>query len=103
MRFRVVWADDIEDLPADGDELIGDDAAVALPGERFGTHEGRAGSLGESLQFGESRLELIGEHVVGVRGEGCDTPSGVLARFGFACATPAERREVGVRDADLAK
>ena len=45
----VVGADDVEDLPALGYELVGDEAAVAAPGEGFGAHDGGARVSGEGL------------------------------------------------------
>ena len=49
MGPRVVGADDVEDLPALGYELVGDEAAVAAPREGFSAHDGGALVSGECL------------------------------------------------------
>ena len=102
MWLGVVGADDVENLPALGDELVGDEAAVAAPGEGFGAHDGGARVAGEGLEFVERSFEFFGEHVVGVGGEGGDVPGGVVGGFDVARgAAAAEVGEVGVGDAEV--
>ena len=49
MRHCLVRANDILHFPTRGDELIGDEAAVAAPREGFGAHDGGALVSGECL------------------------------------------------------
>jgi hypothetical protein len=94
----VVRADDVEDLPIFGEELVSDEAAVALPGEGFGAHDHGAGLRGDFLQFDVRGAEFVHEHVVGIRGEGGDAPRRVWRVSGALVAPAAERAEVSVLD-----
>jgi hypothetical protein len=101
MGLGVVGADNVGYLPFLRDELIGDEAAVAAPGEGFGAHDGRALLSGEGLQIFERRFEIVGEHVIGVRCERGDLPGRVFRGFAWRSAAAAEGREVGVGDAEV--
>lgn len=89
--------EDVADLPALEDQGVGDEGAMAAPGDGFGAHDGggsRAGDLREGVEaFGELR----GCHVVGVSAEGGVAPAGVDGVLA-AVAAAAKGFQVGVVD-----
>ena len=78
---------------------------MAVPGEGFGAHDGGALVVGEGLQFGKCGFEIVGEHVVGVGGEGGDLPGWSFTwhcgLFTSPGAAAAEGGEVGVGEAEV--
>ena len=89
--------EDVADLPAFEDQGVGDEGAVAAPGDGFGTHDGGGGSGGDLSEGVEAFGELGSGHVVGVSAKGCVAPAGVGGVFAAVTAA-AEVFHVGVVD-----
>ena len=68
---------------------------MTAPWDGFGAHDGGAGSVGDSNEFGEAFGKLRSGHVVGVAAKRGVAPSGVDGVFA-AVAAAAEGFEVGV-------
>ena len=60
-----------------GDEVVGDDAAVAAPPHCLGAHHRGGGFGGVVAEFGEGARELVAEGVVGVVVEAAVAPVAV--------------------------
>jgi hypothetical protein len=95
-------AEDVFDGDAPDGESVGDERAVAAPGEGFGAHE-RAGLFGGEMKgAGEGGYEIGSLHVVGVAAEAGVAPTGVDGVL-FGVAEAAEGFEVDVADAARAE
>jgi hypothetical protein len=84
-------------LPAAQAEHIGEQAAMATPPLRFGTHDGHAAPRCQVLQPGEAVGELRRAQMVGVAAEPGDPPA-VVARAGGHRPPAAQGAEVLVGD-----
>jgi hypothetical protein len=59
--FNLSRLHDVNDVPAQGDKTVSEDAAVAAPGQDFGAHDGGSPLRGESRQVVEGGGELVGQ------------------------------------------
>lgn len=87
MLFGGCLAHDMKDAPASYGKGVGDEGAVAAPGDDLGAHDGYALLTSEGFQFGEARVEFGGGHVVGVASKGGVAPAGVRRVFGGMAQT----------------
>ena len=78
MFFHLIESNDVPDGPAAGDELVGDESAVAAPGERFGAHDRRPRLPGKRRELIKGASKRVGLHVIGKGGERGDPPAGVV-------------------------
>ena len=88
----------MQDFEAPGDQGIGDEPAVAAPGDGLGAEDGRGRLSGAADQPLQGCGEHGGLHVVGVAAEGLDPPGGV-GGVGAGGAAASEVRLVDVLDA----
>ena len=95
-------AEDVFDGNAADSESVGDEGAVAAPGDGFGAHEGAGLFSGEMKGAGKGGFEIGGLQVVGVATEAGIAPAGVDGIF-FGVAKATEGFEVDVADAAGAK
>lgn len=98
VRIGTVRAQDMQNLDASDDQGVGDEAAMAAPGDRFGAEDDGGMRRGAAHQALEGGGELRGLHVVGVAAEGLDPPGGMLG-VGARGAPAAEVGLVEVVDA----
>ena len=76
-------------------QCVGDQRAVATPGNRLRAHHCDRPLRGQCVELGQTALEVVGEHVVGVAPEARVLPAGV--RRVLACpAQAAEQWEMNV-------
>ena len=73
--------EDVADLPALEHHGVGDEGAVAAPGDGFGAHDGGGCCGGDLSEGGEAFGELRSGHIVGIAAEGCVAPAGVGGAF----------------------
>ena len=77
MRIGFGCTHDVVDWVAARDQGIGDQGAVAAPGDGLGAHDGD-GFGGRSVGQGfEGGLKFGGLHVIGITAEGLVAPSGI--------------------------
>src|SRR5207247_1281040 len=98
VRRRRPVPDGVPDVDAPREERIGDQLAMAAPGDRLGAEDGGRSLAGEVEQPVELGLELGRLHVVGIGAEGRARP-GVVGRVALAVASPAQTGKPGVGDA----
>lgn len=91
----------MEDLLTGGDEIIGNDPAMASPPDGLCAHDARTGGVTEFAQISEARTERLAHRVIGVIVEACVVPEGVdLGRHArLLSAKSPERGHMLVRDA----
>ena len=90
--------EDVADFDPPGFEGVGDQAAVAAPGDRFSAEDGDRPGAAQGDEPFQGRGELGALHVVGVAAEGFHPPGGVR-RVGPGGAPAAKARLVHVFDA----
>lgn len=90
--------EDVADLPAFEHHGVGDEGAMATPGDGFCAHDGGWGGRGDLREFGEAFGELRGGHVIGVTAERRVAPAGVDGIFAAVTAA-AEGFQMRVSDA----
>src|SRR5438093_989738 len=98
VRRRRPVPDGVPDVDAPREERIGDQLAMAAPGDRLGAEDGGRSLAGEVEQPVELGLELGRLHVVGIGAEGRARP-GDVGRVALAVASPAQTGKPGVGDA----
>src|SRR5690606_12985784 len=74
-------AHDVPDILAPGQQVVGDDAAVAAPPNRFGAHDGAAPLVSDGYQLVQPLAKLIAHCIVGVVVKAVVLPETI----GFAC------------------
>ena len=75
-----------------GQQIVGDDAAVAAPPHGFGAHDGAAIVAGERFQFFQSHVECSSRRVVGIIAKPRDLPEHVRRRCrSLLSMTPAAK------------
>src|SRR5271169_6421965 len=96
----VALAKNMEDILACGDEIIGDDAAMAAPPQALRAHDTCARGFTQFAQGSKARPEFLAHGVVGVIVEARVLPEGVGLGQNVALrsAQPAERGKMLVSD-----
>ncbi len=80
------FREDVADFPVFEHHRVGDERAVAAPGDGFGAHDGGRSCACYFGEGGEAFGKLRGGHVVGIAAEGCVAPAGVDGVFAGVAA-----------------
>src|SRR5580658_1986880 len=93
--------EDVLDRDAGGEQIVGDEAAMAAPPHGFGAHEGDPLLAGEAQEVIERAAERLGLGVVGVVAEALLAPERVRRFLAVRPlpAPPAQRRDMAIADA----
>ena len=75
------------------DQVVGDERAVAAPGQRFRAHDDCGARLSELLEPGDPGPERFGLHVIGVPAKAGIAPTGVsgIRQWGTASSQRRQR------------
>lgn len=78
--------EDVADMPAFEHHGVGDEGAVAAPGNGFSAHDCSWGGACDLREGGQAFCELWRGHVVGIATKGCVAPAGVDGVFAGVAA-----------------
>jgi len=100
MGFAAGGCEDVLDLDPAGGQGVGDQRAVASPGDGFRAHDQRGRAGGEFDETGKSLAEGRGLHVIGIAAKAGVLPAGVDGILAGVAESP-EPRQMDVLDATL--
>lgn len=99
MNIGSLGAQDVLNLNTAHNQGIGNQKAVAAPGNSFGAHHGHPPNLGQLQQRLQAVGKIGGLHIVGKTLERGVAPAGI-GGVGLGMAQAAEAAQVGVADAE---